>query len=631
MSSRAQREMNDSEKSMFILWQINFDFVIPLIWSFLDLRSLAIFDLAVTNSQRSLWTGCLHSINGKILDDWRHGISSLQWLTARNLRLSRINTVRLMSNSQEPREVTAAILLNLGEGCSNMLTSLSVSGEIDDDGLCAILERCPRLQSMELTYTRFLTDNCLLALAQECCHIRSITLTNCKRMSDFGVSALGQRCAQLRYLNLEGESGITDIGLSQIAHGCPLLEGLTLTSCYSVRDDGLAAIAQKCCELLTLKLFDLRNVTDNGVSAIASRCSKLQKICILNCDRVVEGGFIALARGCSEMQTIEFDKVSQAGATAIGHGFPKLKEIIIYDTEAMTDSFLSALGQSSPLLQLVGFWFGEHATDIGIKALAQGCSLLETVKMSQLISSDRSGNFTDLSMTAFAENCPLLSSMRLNNIRGVTNRSMPALALGCPLLQAISIDGCSVTDEGLASLTLFGGCCSQRSLRSVCLSNLDGVTDRGIATLAQNCPKLRSITLNLRGITDACITPLALQCLDLQMVRLFRVTDAGIIPLSRCRQLKDIQLPCTRVTLGGIQTLLKYCSQLNSLRVNNSRLGYNVENYIMTTHPLFIDFQRGSRTSPSLIPSQEQLKKCAYFVGNVLTCYVPYFIYKCTK
>jgi F-box and leucine-rich repeat protein 2/20 len=614
---------------MFILWQINFDFVTPLIWSFLDLRSLAIFDMAITNkAQRSVWIGSLYSISGKILDDWRHGISSLQWLAVRKLKPQRINTVRLRSNRQEPLEVSDAILLNLTEG--HTLTSLRLSGDIDDAGLCTVLPRCPGLESIELVSMRILTDNCLLALAQECCHIRSITLKNCKLMSDVGLSALGLRCAQLKYLDLQGDTGITDAGISQIAHGCPILECLSMTSCHLVRDAGLAAIAQQCCQLLTLKLWNIRNVTDTGISAIANGCNKLQHITILDCDRVVEMGFIALAQGCPDLQTIKFDKISLPGAMAVGYGFPKLKEIIIRDTEATTDAFLSAIGHTCRLLQSAEFYMGEQATDDGIKALTQGCPLLQTVFMSQCISlSGDNGNLTDVCISALADNCPALSSLRLSNIRGVTDRGMSALALGCPLLQSVSIDGCSVTDEGLSSLTLFGGCCSLRSLRSICLSNLHGVTDRGIATLAQNCPKLRAIDLNLRGVTDASISPLALRCPDLQIVQLCRFTDAGILPLSRCRQLKILQLSSTRVTPSGLKILLKKCPQLESLKVYDSDLGYNLENHLETTHPLFIDIQKNIRAAAPAVPCKEKLRKCACLVGNVVTCFVPSLICMC--
>ena len=616
---------------MFILWQVNFDFVTPLIWSFLDLRSLAIFDMAITNkAQRSMWIESLRSITGKILDDWRHGISSLRWLAARNLKPQRINTVHLDYNQQEPSEIADAILLHLAEGCSHILNSLRLSGAIEDAGLCTIIPRCPQLQSLELISTEKLSDNCLIALAQECRHVSSITLSYCKLISDIGLSALSQRCTQLKYIDLQGDTEITDIGISQIAHGCPILEGLSMTSCHLVSDAGLAAIGQKSCQLLTLKLTDIRNVTDSGVSAIANGCSKLQHITIFHCRRVVEMGFIALAQGCPDLHTIKFDNISLAGAAAVGYGFPKLKEIIIRDTEAMTDSFLSAVGHTCRQLQSAEFYFGEHATDDGIKAFAQGCTLLQTVFMSQGASvSANYGNFTDLCISAFAEYCPKLSNLRLNNIRGVTDRCMSALALGCPLLQSISIDGCSVTDEGLSSLTLLGGCCPLRSLRYITLSNLDGVTDRGIATLAQNCPKLRGIDFDLRGITDASIIPLSLKCPDLQKVRLWRFSDACILPLSKCRQLKSIQLSSTRVTPAGLKILLKNCPRLDSLKAQGNDIGCHLENHLERTYPLFIDIKKNIRATPPVVPCKEKMRKCLFLTGNVLTCFVPALISMC--
>ena len=70
---------------------LSFDVHIQFISLWLDMRSLATLDVAVSNNaSRPYWMTLLRSLRGGVIDDWGHSMSSLTWLIRRGIHARRV-------------------------------------------------------------------------------------------------------------------------------------------------------------------------------------------------------------------------------------------------------------------------------------------------------------------------------------------------------------------------------------------------------------------------------------------------------------------------------------------------------------------------------------------------------------
>jgi ribosomal silencing factor RsfS len=65
-----------------------------------------------------------------------------------------------------------------------------------------------------------LTDQCVINVLNKCGKLNSIDLTLCQKLTDVVVLALGTRCPQLRNINFAGCSKVSDVGISALGRGC---------------------------------------------------------------------------------------------------------------------------------------------------------------------------------------------------------------------------------------------------------------------------------------------------------------------------------------------------------------------------------------------------------------------------
>jgi hypothetical protein len=86
----------------------------------------------------------------------------------------------------------------------------------------------------------------------------------------------------------------------------------------------------------------------------------------------------------------------------------------------------------------------------------------------------------------------------------------------------------------------------------------DGLTDRGLITIAHLCPKLQSLTLtDCEDISPIGMNHIARKCHDLEYVHL-RHSDWNSMYRDRPREMEA-------VTRESLQRLGQYCPKLNTL------------------------------------------------------------------
>jgi hypothetical protein len=69
-----------------------------------------------------------------------------------------------------------------------------------------------------------ITDRCVMDIVNRCPKLKSIDLGGCQLVTDAGVSALGAACSQLQSIDIRGCCKVTDAGVSALGAGCRELE-----------------------------------------------------------------------------------------------------------------------------------------------------------------------------------------------------------------------------------------------------------------------------------------------------------------------------------------------------------------------------------------------------------------------
>ena len=74
---------------------------------------------------------------------------------------------------------------------------------------------------------------------------------------------------QLQSLNISWSRNITDDGIRALATGCPQLQSLNISHCRNITDEGIRALATGCPQLQSLDMRCCGNITDAGIRAVS--------------------------------------------------------------------------------------------------------------------------------------------------------------------------------------------------------------------------------------------------------------------------------------------------------------------------------------------------------------------------
>ena len=146
------------------------DLQILVLSLWLDVRGLTTLDVSVSSHRlRPNWLTVHRCLRSDAVDNWGHSVSSLMWLSARGIRASRVRMK--MDNS-------------LARGCDILLVDTS-------DVVHLGLRGCSNM-----------TNQCIVDVVNRCLKLQSIDLGGCSKVTDAGVIALGAGCGQLQSINL---------------------------------------------------------------------------------------------------------------------------------------------------------------------------------------------------------------------------------------------------------------------------------------------------------------------------------------------------------------------------------------------------------------------------------------------
>ena len=303
----------DLQMAQLLLYELSDDLHSVLLSDWLDERSLAKLDIAVSSAaSRPYWMTLLGSLRSASIDNMHHSASSLMWVIHRGICASRVHMK--VDSWRVP-------------GCDLSLLKTF------------------NLLHLELMGCSSVTDECIVKAVVGCSKRVIEDGSICDMIRVAGVSALSQGCGQLQSINLRGSSQVADAGVSVLSAGCGQLLSIDLTGCRQVTDAGISASGAGCGQLQSIDLRGCRQVTDAGISALSQGCGQLQSINLSFCHQVTDTGVSALGAGCGQLQSVNLegcDKVTDAGISALGAGCGQLLSINLWGCRQVTGTGVSA-------------------------------------------------------------------------------------------------------------------------------------------------------------------------------------------------------------------------------------------------------------------------------------------------
>ena len=122
--------------------------------------------------------------------------------------------------------------------CDLMVLDLSWNEAVEDDSVCKVLERSPRLEMLKLRACETIGARVVHSAAMHCPNLYKINVARCNHVSDAAIVALAQNCPRLRDVNVAW-SDCDDSGASSLLKMCRELTHLSVSGCKTVSKEGI--------------------------------------------------------------------------------------------------------------------------------------------------------------------------------------------------------------------------------------------------------------------------------------------------------------------------------------------------------------------------------------------------------
>ena len=286
--------------------------------------------------------------------------------------------------------MTDAGLAFLIQHCSHIHPDNIVSSIKSNLFLESVSKYRPKLNKIDLTECKGVTDESLAQVVSECSELRpdnvlsklkgdlfceavakhhakgltSINLIGCTNVTDAGLAKLMAACLELhpdKVLSDEDTKG--DLFLAAVAKNHPRVAEIDLRTSDTVTDQGLALLMQGCPGLLPDKVLSLAKGNE-FCKAVAEHRPKLTEIGLNDCEEVTDEGLAALITGCPDLLP------SHAVSFAKG------------------DLFCGAVAKQHPSLRAIDLRGCPNVTDEGVAQIVASCLKMTPSNILSLVKGD---------------------------------------------------------------------------------------------------------------------------------------------------------------------------------------------------------------------------------------------------
>ncbi|KAH7543680.1 hypothetical protein FEM48_Zijuj02G0210900 [Ziziphus jujuba var. spinosa] len=423
--------------------------------------------------------------------------------------------------------------------------NLSRSKSFTSIGLSALASNCLGLVDIDLSNGTELTDSAAKVIAEAKNLERTICLRWCLRVTDLGVELIAMKCKEIRSLDLS-YLPITEKCLLRILQ-LPHLEDLVLEGCLGIDDDGLATLKHASKSIKMLNMSRCQNVSHVGLSSLTSGAESLQQL-ILAYGPAVTADLAKCLHNFAGLQSIKLDgcSVTCSGMRAIGNWNSSLIELSLCKCTGVTDECLSFLVQSHKELRKLDITCCRKITCASIDSITSSCTSLTSLKMEScsMVSKD--------AFVLIGQRCQLLEELDVTD-NEIDDEGLKAISR-CSRLCSLKLGICiNTTDDGLTML----GVAVQSSKSLIYTGMSPGISDTGIAAIAQGCPALEIINIAYNN----------------------NITDLSLTSLSNCSRLKVLEIRgCPCVSSVGLSTIAKECKVIEVVDIKKC---YNINDNAM--------------------------------------------------
>ncbi|KAM7499077.1 hypothetical protein LguiA_023491 [Lonicera macranthoides] len=381
--------------------------------------------------------------------------------------------------------------------------------------------------------------------------------------------------------NFTKTSSNLDIPLSLDSH-FSALQCLSLVL-DTISDQIIFSIVNSLPLLLELDLEDRptiepslpRDLTNGGLQSLGS-CHRLTNLSLargrqnrpMSFKRTNDMGMFILSEGCKALESVRlggFSRVSDAGYAAILHSCHNLKKFEVRNVTMLSDlTFHDIAGAPCSLVEVRLLSCSFITCDSVEKLASSKTGILEILDLCGCRS------IADACVTSVS----FLSALTTLNLGGadVTDSGMAVLGKGNSPIACLSLRGCKrVTDKGIALLLCDEGAIS-KTLLSLDVGYMPGISDRAIDTIARFAQALTELCLRYCFfVTDASVKALGsktmmqdggkvlLRRLDLFKCSGLSVSSLGWLKKPSFRGLRWVGVGLTRLTCEGDFVLNEIC------------------------------------------------------------------------
>ncbi|XP_010928168.1 F-box protein At-B [Elaeis guineensis] len=306
-------------------------------------------------------------------------------------------------------------------------------------------------------------------------------------------------------------------GSSFLRPNCNGLQSLSLVL-NKIKDELLIAVASSLPQLVELCLEDkpleepsLHNdLTNRGLQSLGS-CRNLTSLSLTRSRqnfpatfrRVNDVGILLLSEGCRRLESVRlggFSRVTDAGYVSFLYSCKNLKRFEVVNPFFLSDLTFHNLADATNSLVEVRLLSCNLVTSETVESLSL-CRNLEVLDLSGCKST------ADVGLISISKLCKL-TTLDLGGA-DITDSGLAALGRGSCPIASLCLRGCKrITDRGLTQLLHQDGII-RRTLSTLDLGYLPGLSDKGISIIAEVCREITNLSIrSCFFVTDASITVL---------------------------------------------------------------------------------------------------------------------------
>ncbi|XP_072960876.1 coronatine-insensitive protein homolog 1b-like [Typha angustifolia] len=394
-------------------------------------------------------------------------------------------------------------------------------------------------------------------------HLRRMIVTD----ADLAI-LVRARGHMLLSLKLDNCSGFSTDGLALVARSCRCLRTLFLEESSIIEKDGEwlreLALNNSVLENLNFYMTELK-ISSQDLELLARNCPLLISLKICECDISSLVDFFRAATSLEEFGGGSFNE--QEGETNMYENFYFPRKLCRVGLFYMGTNDMHILYPYAAILKKLDLKYTFLCTE-DHRQLIQQCPNLEILEVRDVIG--------DRGLEVVARTCKKLRRLRIDQgddedeQGGVSQVGLATIAQGCPELEYLVVHVSDITNAALEAIGTFSK--NLFDFRLVLLDKQERVTelplDNGVRALLRGCSKLRRFALYLRpgGLSDVGLGYIGEYSSNIRYMLLGYVgdSDVGLLQFSRgCQNLQKLEM---RGCFFTERALALAVMQLSSLR-----------------------------------------------------------------